>query len=126
MNKTGCHICKSTGQRGVRPGQNAIFQHKKACEEALAQGLASPPWPKRTVKCNVCDGLGILDAEIATFKPAFVGKIAVIGGGIGGIAFALAAKQRGLDVTVYEKDTSFATRTQVRLAIIFFSFLLST
>jgi hypothetical protein len=125
MNKVGCQICKSTGQRNVRAGQNTIYQHKKARVEALAQGLVPPPWPKRTVKCDVCDGLGIVDGDIATFKPAFVGKIAVIGGGIGGIAFALAAKQRGLDVTVYEKDSSFATRSQVRLIIMHKSFSLS-
>jgi NADPH-dependent 2,4-dienoyl-CoA reductase/sulfur reductase-like enzyme len=48
---------------------------------------------------------------------ATAGRICVVGGGIGGLAFALAGLHRGLDVTVYEKDDSFDTRSQVCVCV---------
>jgi 2-polyprenyl-6-methoxyphenol hydroxylase-like FAD-dependent oxidoreductase len=39
-------------------------------------------------------------------------SIAIIGGGIGGAALALALQRRGLRATIYERDASFAQRSQ--------------
>ena len=39
-------------------------------------------------------------------------SIAIIGGGIGGAALALALQRRGLTATVYERDASFDQRSQ--------------
>lgn len=39
-------------------------------------------------------------------------NVAVIGGGIGGLAFAAACQHRGLSVTVYERDSTFLERKQ--------------
>lgn len=38
--------------------------------------------------------------------------VAIIGGGIGGIALAVACLHRGIPFTLYERDTSFDTRSQ--------------
>lgn len=97
--------------------------------------LPAPPMPQRVVNCDSCNGLGILDmtttlptdnlgVNLSTagqpagqHQPTFTGKICVIGGGIGGLAFALAGLHRGLDVTVYEKDADFTTRSQVSQSV---------
>jgi 2-polyprenyl-6-methoxyphenol hydroxylase-like FAD-dependent oxidoreductase len=39
-------------------------------------------------------------------------KVAIVGGGIGGIALRVALKHRGIPVTVYERDESFGQRRQ--------------
>lgn len=39
-------------------------------------------------------------------------SVAVVGGGIGGCALALALQQRGISVQIFEKDDSFDARAQ--------------
>lgn len=39
-------------------------------------------------------------------------KVAIIGGGIGGIALAVACRHRGIPFTIYERDSGFDTRSQ--------------
>ena len=39
-------------------------------------------------------------------------KIAIVGGGIGGAALALALQQKGLSANMYESDASFDVRKQ--------------
>ena len=41
-----------------------------------------------------------------------VHEVAVVGGGLGGLALALALQQRGIATAVYERDTSFFERAQ--------------
>jgi hypothetical protein len=126
-----CGACRSTGSKYVKAGKSAIFHFKQQCKEAVLLDLPIPSTPRRIVNCQVCNGLGILDSPVSFLAegnddsggnndsgvslcpPAFTGKICVIGGGIGGLAFALAGLQRGLDITVYEKDADFSTRSQV-------------
>lgn len=108
----GCGACGSSGLTSAFLGKNAKFQHKQLCVTALKNNEALPPYPKRYEKCRKCDGLGVIPSVSQQMLPVFTGRIAVIGGGIGGMAFALAAIHRGLDVIVYEKDPSFDTRSQ--------------
>ena len=110
-----CKACRSTGVKKVKAGKNAMFQYKQDCRAAIELNLTPPPVPQRSVNCEVCTGLGIVgnDTSFDHFQPEFKGKICVIGGGIGGLAFALAGFHRGLDITVFEKDSCFAKRSQV-------------
>ena len=39
-------------------------------------------------------------------------RVGIVGGGIGGLALAVALKQRGIDCRVFERDASFAERSQ--------------
>jgi len=111
-----CIACHSTGVKYVKAGKSARFHHKKLCRDAAAMNSAPPPAPRRAVQCDKCEGLGVLTTSLTSdapiMEPAFTNRICVIGGGIGGLAFALASQHRGLDVTVYEKDASFTTRSQ--------------
>jgi 2-polyprenyl-6-methoxyphenol hydroxylase-like FAD-dependent oxidoreductase len=39
-------------------------------------------------------------------------QVAIVGGGIGGLALGVALKHRGIPYTIYERDESFAQRRQ--------------
>ena len=68
--------------------------------------------------CKVCQGSG-LQQQQQQQQPAESSdtgrrpiRIAVIGGGIGGLALAAACQHRNISVTVYERDTHFHQRKQ--------------
>ncbi|KAL1519108.1 hypothetical protein AB1Y20_003373 [Prymnesium parvum] len=72
-------------------------------------------------RCVCCEGTGLLPAghlsEGRSLRPpaastAYSPTVAVVGGGIGGLAAALALQQRGVDVAVFERDGSFFERSQ--------------
>ncbi len=63
--------------------------------------------------CVNCGGSGLLRSD--SFPIADKEKfphIAIIGGGIGGVALALACLHRGIPFTLYERDNSFDARSQ--------------
>ncbi|EOD33021.1 hypothetical protein EMIHUDRAFT_229975 [Emiliania huxleyi CCMP1516] len=69
--------------------------------------------------CAACGGIGLVDGmlppprhEPGPRDRAFVGTVAIAGGGIGGAAAALALQQRGFRVVVYERDSNFDQRAQ--------------
>lgn len=69
--------------------------------------------------CASCGGIGLVDGmlppprhEPGPRDRAFVGTVAIAGGGIGGAAAALALQQRGFRVVVYERDSNFDQRAQ--------------
>ena len=69
--------------------------------------------------CANCGGIGLVDGmlppprhEPGPRDRAFVGTVAIAGGGIGGAAAALALQQRGFRVVVYERDSNFDQRAQ--------------
>ncbi len=69
---------------------------------------ARRPWDQ----CDTCNGSGLVAAAASKLStPAEDGPlIAVVGGGIGGAALAVALQQRGMRVVVYERDESFSSR----------------
>ena len=74
------------------------------------------------VPCAACEGVGLLPTACSVHTTSPLSDpplsadahppVAVVGGGIGGLAFALALQQREVDVVVYERDASFAQRQQ--------------
>eukprot|EP00941_MAST-03F_sp_MAST-3F-sp1_P004956 g4956.t1 len=70
-------------------------------------------------RCKKCDGSGLVEREENIMYQARKAArercdpiIGIAGGGIGGIALALALQQRGLRVIVFERDASFNARAQ--------------
>ena len=65
-------------------------------------------------KCSTCDGTGLVSSS----SPSAVQDcnkdyhVSIIGGGIGGMALALALQHRQIPCTIYEKDTHFDERLQ--------------
>lgn len=64
-------------------------------------------------ECTNCAGSGLVpSANHPLADPENFPNVAIIGGGIGGIALAVACLHRGIPFTLYERDTSFDTRSQ--------------
>ncbi|KAA5535548.1 FAD-dependent oxidoreductase [Paenimyroides baculatum] len=63
--------------------------------------------------CLNCSGSGLTSSENQTTpNTEEFPHIAIIGGGIGGVALAVACLQRGIPFTIYERDSSFNARSQ--------------
>mmetsp|Transcript_2164 Transcript_2164/g.4686 ORF Transcript_2164/g.4686 Transcript_2164/m.4686 type:complete len:682 (+) Transcript_2164:147-2192(+) len=89
----------------VESNNNFIPSPTKPCPECSGSGLvAANPNSKET----------ILNENQAKNQPSFRPKIsvAIVGGGIGGIALAAALQQRNIPCVVYERDLSFEERNQ--------------
>lgn len=69
------------------------------------------PVPHRD-NCPHCQGSGLLPSEYFPEIDPHFPHVAIIGGGIGGMALALACLHRGIPYTLYEKDSSFDARSQ--------------
>ena len=122
-----CVACHGTGQ----------VPHQKKRKVATA-----PPTPPPMVPCSACSGSGLMlrspisdaergdavqsaDANEVSGGAENGGRVlpsdgmviesvdvAIIGGGIGGLALALALQQRGVRCAVYERDNSIGERSQ--------------
>ncbi len=114
-----CPECKGRGKRHRRLSKKArlSFQQELDTFESnkLEQPELKPPVrPKgQSYLCTECDGTGL----IATDSPpeadtAHLPHIAIIGAGIGGVALAIACLHRGIPFSIYERDSSFSTRSQ--------------
>ncbi len=86
-----------------------IDEFEKSMEEATA-----PPRPKSNlIICETCAGSGLAPAaNFPTPDTENHPHVAIIGGGIGGVALAVACLHRGIPFTLYERDLSFDARSQ--------------
>ena len=120
-----CLACEGTGRRTVRRRRS----RKYASAPPTNTTNATTPSPGANLgQCKVCGGVGLLPgfsrpptpfenpAREGQPKPPIVIErplVAIVGGGIGGFALALALQQRGMGpVRVYERDGDFHTRSQ--------------
>ncbi|WP_026452055.1 FAD-dependent oxidoreductase [Aequorivita capsosiphonis] len=113
---TICPDCQGRGKksRGIRKKarisyQIALDQFEKTKDEVTA------PVPPKSQKyaCLNCSGSGLIPAA----SPPIADKenyphVAIIGGGIGGVALAVACLHRGIPFTLYERDNCFDARSQ--------------
>ena len=111
-----CESCQGRGNRSRRIRKKAHLLYRKKLEQFKklnSEGLTPIPPKGHLEKCSNCSGLGI----IPSLKPPISDtvnypKVAIIGGGIGGVALAVACLHRGIPFTLYERDTGFDTRPQ--------------
>jgi 2-polyprenyl-6-methoxyphenol hydroxylase-like FAD-dependent oxidoreductase len=89
--------------------QAAIDQFEKTKGEEMA-----PVRPKgHLYSCLNCGGSGLLHATSPPIADTEnYPHIAIVGGGIGGVALAVACLHRGIPFTLYERDSSFDARSQ--------------
>lgn len=113
---TICSECRGQGKKSRKLRKKVRNQHKLALtefEQMEAEGTA-PVRPKAPLySCPNCAGSGL----IAAFSPPPADHenypyVAIIGGGIGGIALAVALLHRGVPFTLYERDSDFNIRSQ--------------
>ena len=111
-----CKKCNGTGKRTKRLSKKVQEQYKITIAqfEKLNPKKTLPERPKGQLDtCLNCKGSGIITA--ANFPLVAEEKyphVAIIGGGIGGVALAVACLHRGIPFTLYERDANFNTRPQ--------------
>lgn len=113
---TICLECQGRGKKSRGLSHKAKLRYQKALDQfKKSDGKeAAPIRPKGHLHtCNKCSGSGLIPAA----APPIVDKenyphIAIIGGGIGGVALAVACLHRGIPFTLFERDNNFEARSQ--------------
>ena len=113
---TVCPECKGQGKKSRRISKKVRLQYQMAVEQfekSNGEGIA-PVRPKAHLdSCTNCSGSGLVAAAISpTAYTENYPHIAIIGGGIGGVALAVACLHRGIPFTLYERDSGFEARSQ--------------
>lgn len=113
---TICKECQGQGKKSKRVRKNVQLAYEAtldAYEKSDKQKVA-PVRPKAVQQaCLKCNGSGLLAvdkypiADIENYP-----HVAIIGGGIGGVALAVACLHRNIPFTLYERDASFNSRSQ--------------
>lgn len=111
-----CEECKGLGKKSRRPKKKARLRYQIALEEfeiSNGQGIA-PVRPKGHLdSCSNCSGSGLVYSDSYPIADKEnLPNVAIIGGGIGGVALAVACLHRRIPFTLYERDNSFNTRSQ--------------
>jgi salicylate hydroxylase len=112
---TTCSECQGRGKKSKRLRKKVRLQYQRELEafvKSNGEGLA-PVRPKAHLDtCPVCDGSGLVCADAQMPPNNTYPKVAIIGGGIGGVALAVACLHRGIPFTLYERDNGFEARSQ--------------
>ena len=116
VNWSICQQCKGIGKISRRPKKKVRLRYQIALEQfEKSNGEGTPPVrPKGHLdSCSNCSGSGLFPStnspiiDIENYP-----HVAIIGGGIGGTALALACLHRGIPFTLYERDNNFHARSQ--------------
>ncbi|MFT6718713.1 MAG: 2-polyprenyl-6-methoxyphenol hydroxylase-like FAD-dependent oxidoreductase [Sphingobacteriales bacterium] len=111
-----CEACQGRGKKSQRLRKKARLRYQLELEhfEKGDKKELPPIRPKgHQEPCAHCSAAGVVAAPLPP-KPDHENypHVAIIGGGIGGAALAVACLHRGIPFTLYERDTSFDARSQ--------------
>lgn len=111
---TLCTKCKGRGRIRQKIRKKVKLSYQAALLQFEQQGGVAPEKPKAYLStCPSCLGSGLSaaahppEADTENYP-----KVAIIGGGIGGVALAVACLHRGIPFTLYERDNDFSARSQ--------------
>lgn len=111
-----CEECQGRGKKSRRIRKKVRLQYQKELEHFEKSGGEgnAPVRPKgHLYTCPACNGSGLKPATSHPIPDTENNPhIAIIGGGIGGVALAVACLHRGIPFTLYERDGSFDVRSQ--------------
>ena len=113
---TICPECQGRGKKSKGLRKNVRLRYQRALEQFVKTNSLgeAPVRPKGHLNiCLNCKGTSL----IRSATPPLVDKdnyphLAIIGGGIGGVALAVACLHRSIPFTLYERDSGFDTRSQ--------------
>lgn len=113
---TMCLECQGRGKKSRGLTKKARLHHQLALDQfkkTNGEGTAPVPPKGHLHSCPKCSGSGLLCSS----SPPIADKesyphLAIIGGGIGGVALAVACLHRGIPFTLYERDDNFEARSQ--------------
>lgn len=109
-----CPECKGQGKIRGRLRKKVKLRYQSALNEFEKTNDTAPVPPENPLLlCLNCIGTGIIQATNFPFidKENYP-TVAIIGGGIGGVALAVACLHRGIPFTLYERDSGFDVRSQ--------------
>jgi 2-polyprenyl-6-methoxyphenol hydroxylase-like FAD-dependent oxidoreductase len=96
-----CQNCKGQGKKNRRQAKKSLIQQEKVATK------------NEQIVCKSCLGSGILPSvNFPQVDNENYPHVSIIGAGIGGVALAVACLHRGIPFTLYERDKSFADRSQ--------------
>lgn len=109
-----CPKCQGRGRIRQRIRKKVKLSYQAALLQFEKHGGIAPQQPKaHWSSCPNCHGSGLVAADHPPVADtANYPKVAIIGGGIGGVALAVACLHRGIPFTLYERDGDFSARSQ--------------
>ncbi|TWI00484.1 2-polyprenyl-6-methoxyphenol hydroxylase-like FAD-dependent oxidoreductase [Flavobacterium tiangeerense] len=113
---TLCLECKGRGKKSKGLSKKVRNKYLLKLEVFNKNNQVKPaPTPPKghLYACSHCSGSGL----VKTLHPPKADKknyphVAIIGGGIGGVALAVACLHRGIPFTIFERDNNFEARSQ--------------
>ncbi|MBP1223863.1 FAD-dependent oxidoreductase [Flavobacterium sp. 1355] len=116
LNWTICLKCQGRGKRSQRLSKKVRLQYQIALdlfEKNNGDGV-TPIRPKaHQYSCLDCSGSGLIpSANAPVADNENYPHVAIVGGGIGGVALAVACLHRGIPFTLFERDNNFDARAQ--------------
>ena len=113
---TVCDECKGVGTKRRKLSKKVRLNYQIALdqfEKSNGEGTV-PVRPKgSSYVCPNCGGSGLVTITSNTLPyNENYPHVAIIGGGIGGVALAVACLHRGIPFTLYERDSNFNARSQ--------------
>ncbi|MFL9829690.1 NAD(P)/FAD-dependent oxidoreductase [Flavobacterium sp. ST-87] len=112
---TICKECQGQGKKSRRIAKKVRLSYQRTLEHFEKSNKAgTPPVPPKAHldSCINCAGSGLIAAVNPPQEDNTYPRVAIIGGGIGGIALAVACLHRGIPFTIYERDSGFDSRSQ--------------
>jgi len=113
---TICPECKGRGKKSRRLRKKVKLRYQKELDqfEKTKREGTTPVRPKPHLDpCLNCSGSGLIpSASHPIADKENYPKVAIIGGGIGGVALAVACLHRGIPFSIYERDSGFEARSQ--------------
>ncbi|MEO8086425.1 MAG: NAD(P)/FAD-dependent oxidoreductase [Bacteroidota bacterium] len=113
---TICPDCLGRGKRSRKIRKKVRLRYQVALdqyEKAKGDGPAPVPPKGNLYACMNCSGSGLIpSASLPIADKENYPHVAIIGGGIGGVALAVACLHRRIPFTIYERDHGFDARSQ--------------
>lgn len=103
-----CERCRGEGATFSLSKAQRMAKKRKT-ENTENDANQAPLRPEKRTECVECGGSGVVEGVVDVRSTK---GVAIVGGGVGGAALALALRQRGVEATIYERDASFEARKQ--------------
>ncbi|WP_237249450.1 FAD-dependent oxidoreductase [Sphingobacterium faecale] len=113
---TACKDCRGRGKKRRKLTKKVKLRYQYELErfENSDRSGVAPERPRGHLSiCMSCDGSGLQQTDHPPIADTeHYPHVAIIGGGIGGMALAVACYHRSIPFTLYERDNDFEARSQ--------------